>query len=216
MIDVYLQQVSDCCSCFECGDVEQKENAVLTALETWGDLTCGNWIDNHLLKLRIPLSKECGNCCPRVYIVNLPEEWVQEETIKVKLRMWTGIEQETKDLKSTYDDFTHDLLIDLSGQTDCCNQCTKYELLLEYEVGTDEIPPELCKWFCSVAKVYLLLDETECDSCGSLDDVAIVETDGTKDLSATFKKMAVDYFSKVIEKYSLCELKSIKDWTVVR
>ncbi|WP_430598256.1 hypothetical protein [Enterococcus sp. AZ177] len=216
MIDVYLQQVSDCCSCFECGDEEQKRNAVLTALETWGDSTCGNWIDDHLLKLRIPLSKECGGCCPRTYIVNLTETWVQPETIKVKLRMWTGIKQETKELEFTYDDFTHDLLIDLTKQIDCCNNCSKYELLLEYVVGTDEIPPGLCKWFCSIAKVYMQLNDVECASCGSQDDVAIVEVDGTKDLSATYKRIAISYFSKVIEKYSLCELKSIKDWTVVK
>ncbi|AXH73415.1 MAG: hypothetical protein [Caudoviricetes sp.] len=216
MIDVYLQQVEECCPCFECANDELKKSALITALETWGDLTCGNWIDSHSIKMRIPLYKECGSCCPRIYIVNLIEEWVKEESINAFVRVWNGLKQEKKKVNFVYDDLTHDLMVDLTNVIDCCNNCDRYELIIEYDVGTDEIPIELCKWFCSVAKVYLQLNDVECAQCGSQDDIAIIANDDEKDLSATFKKMAVDYFKLEIQKYSLCEYKAIKDWTVVR
>ena len=59
------------------------------------------------------------------------------------------------------------------------------------------------------------LESVECNSCGSADNVTIVEVDGTKDLSATYKYMAMKYFQGIIDEYSLCLLKSLKDWTVV-
>lgn len=214
-IEYYVQQVRECCTCFECASADQWGSAVATALESWGNLTCGNWIDEHEIKVRIPLSKECGNCCPNIYTINLPEYWIQVDSITVEIREFFGLEMETKELKTLYDDATHDLLVDLSDEIDCCNCCTKYDLLVSYTVGTSVIPLELCKWFCSITQVYLKLSEVECASCGDLDNVTIVEVDGMKDLSASIKRMAVDYFSKVVEKYLLCELKLIKDWTVV-
>lgn len=215
MIDLYVQQVKECCKCFECADDEQWQQAIITALHTWGVLTCGNWIDEHDISMRVPLSKECGGCCPNIFRVNLPETWVQSETIKVKVRAWVGLETKEIDVDFVFDEYTHDLMIDLSNAIDCCNRCAVYDLIIDYKVGTDIIPPELCRWFCSIAKVYMELEAVDCASCGSADSVAIVEVDGTRDLSATIKALAIKYFEAVIEEHSLCFLKSLKDWTVV-
>ncbi|MGX2947200.1 hypothetical protein [Enterococcus alishanensis] len=217
MLDLYLQQVNDCCSCFECIEEEEKKSAILTALETWGTLTCGNWINEHQLSIRVPLHKKCGGCCPEVYSINLIEEWVQVDTIKVTLRTWEGIKVDKTNLNFYFDEHTHELLIDLTDMLDCCNRCTKYDLIIDYTVGTDEIPPELCEWFCAIARVYITLKDINCASCGSqsTDDIAYVEVDGN-DLGAVFKRMAVKYFELVINKYSLCEYRALCDWTVVR
>lgn len=214
MIEFYVQQVKDCCKCFECADDLQWEGAVITALENWGNLTCGNWIDEHEIKLTVPLSKIC-TCCPNIFKVNLPEEWIQPDTIKVSVRAWVGLDVQEIDVKFVFDDYSHDLRVDLSEAIDCCSCCTTYELIIDYTVGTDTIPAELCRWFCAIAKVYMELEAVECASCGSLDSVAIVEVDGTRDLSATIKTLAMTYFNGVISKYSLCFLKSLTDWTVV-
>lgn len=214
-MDLYVQQVKECCKCFECADDEQWEEAVLTALHDWGTLTCGNWIDEHDINLRVPISEECGGCCPNILRVNLPETWVQQETIKVKVRAWLGLETQEITVDFVFDEYTHDLMIDLSNAIDCCNRCKTYDVIIDYTVGTDTIPKDLCRWFCSIAKVYMQLEEVECAQCGAADSVAIVETDGTKDLSATIKYLAIKYFQNVIDEYSLCLLKSLKDWTVI-
>lgn len=215
MIDLYVQQVRECCKCFECAKDHQWEEAVITALQDWGDLTCGNWIDDHDIQLRVPLSAQCGGCCPNILRVNLPEAFVQPNTIKVKVRAWLGLETEEITVDYVFDEYTHDLMIDLSNAIDCCNQCKVYDVIIDYTVGTDTIPPELCRWFCAIAKVYMELEQVECASCGSADSIAIVEVDGTKDLSATVKELAMRYFQGVIDEYSLCLLKSLKDWTVI-
>lgn len=214
-IDVYVQQVKECCHCFECAEDEQWEQAVITALQDWGNLTCGNWIDDHDINLRVPLSEECGGCCPNILKVNLPETWVQEDTIKVKVRAWLGLELKEIEVDYVFDEYTHDLMIDLTNAIDCCKRCIKYDVIIDYTVGTDTIPAELCRWFCAIAKVYMELEEVDCKACGSADNVTIVEVDGTKDLSATIKNLAMKYFQGVIDSYSLCLLKSLKDWTVV-
>lgn len=215
--ETYLQQINECCSCFECIEDDEKERAILTAFETWGNLTCGNWIDDHQLSVVFPIGKECGNCCPNVYTVNLIEEWVQFESIVVTLRTWNGIEVTKTPLKFNYDEVTHDLLIDLSSMVNCCNNCTKYDVVVDYIVGTDDIPPELCEWFCMIAKVYITLHSISCASCGQMDseDIAYVEVD-ENDLGSIFKNMAVKYFELVINKYSLCDYRALSDWTVVR
>lgn len=215
MIDHYVQQVRDCCKCFECASEEQWEESVRIALQDWGDLTCGNWIDNHDINLRVPLSAKCERCCPNTVKVNLPENWVQEDTIEVKVRAWFGIETKEYSVEWGFDEYSHDLMIDLTGVIDCCQFCMKYDLIIDYTVGTDDIPENLCRWFCAIAKVYMQLEEADCAACGSADSVAIVETDGTKDLSATIKYLAIKYFQNVIDEYSLCLLKSLEDWTVV-
>lgn len=215
MLDLYVQQVRECCKCFECATEDQWENAVITALQDWGDLTCGNWIDDHDIKLSVPLSACCGGCCPNIYRVNLPETWVQEDTIKVKVRAWLGLELKEIDVDFVFDEYTHDLMIDLTNAIDCCNKCLKYDLTIDYTVGTEIIPESLCRWFCAIAKVYMELESVECSTCGEMDNVAIVEVDGTVDLSASIKQMAVKYFQAVIDEYSLCFLKSLDDWTVV-
>lgn len=215
MIELYVQQVRDCCRCFECADESQWEEAVRTALENWGNLTCGNWIDEHEIKLTVPLSKICS-CCPNIFRVNLPEEWIQTETIETKVRAWVGLDLREIEVNFVFDEYSHDLMVDLSEAIDCCSsRCEKYDLVIDYKVGTDIIPEELCRWFCAIAKVYMELEEVECASCGSLDNVAIVEVDGTRDLSATIKTLAMTYFNGVISKHSLCLLKSLTDWTVV-
>lgn len=215
MIDHYVQQVRDCCKCFECASDEQWEESVRIALQDWGDLTCGNWIDNHDINLRVPLSVQCEGCCPNIVKVDLPENWVQEDTIKVKVRAWFGLETKEYSVEWVFDEYTHDLMVDLTGVIDCCRSCLKYDLIIDYTVGTDTIPENLCRWFCAIAKVYMQLEESDCAACGSADSVAIVETDGTKDLSATIKYLAIKYFQGVIDEYSLCLLKSLEDWTVV-
>lgn len=214
-LDFYVQQVKECCKCFECASDDQWEQAVITALQDWGNLTCGNWIDEHEINLRVPLSAQCGDCCPNVIRVNLPENWIQTETITVKVRSWLGLETQEIEVEYVFDDYTHDLMIDLTNALDCCNRCKTYDVIIDYTVGTDVIPPELCRWFCAIAKVYMELEAIECKSCGSADSVAIVEVEGTKDLSATIKYLAIKYFQSVIDEYSLCLLKSLKDWTVV-
>lgn len=214
-MDFYVQQVKDCCRCFECASDDQWEQAIITALQNWGDLTCGNWIDEHHISLKVPLSAKCGGCCPKIVKVNLPENWVKEETIKVKVRAWFGLETQEIEVAYVFDEYSHDLMIDITNAIDCCNRCKVYDLIIDYDVGTDEIPPELCRWFCTTAKVYMEIESVECDSCGSADNVTIVEVDGMKDLSATYKYMAMKYFQGVIDEYSLCLLKSLKDWTVV-
>jgi len=216
MYELYLQDIEDCCQCFNCVDEKAKEYALITALETWGNLTCGNWIDLHAIQLHIALKKQCGNCCPLIYEVNLIEEWVRAETIEVNLLIWNGLKKTTKKLDYYYDEYSHDLKVDLSNMIDCCNCCDSYELLIDYEVGTDNIPAEFCQWFCSMMKVFIQVNEVECAECGSQDDIAIIEVDGAKDLASTFKMMAMQYFDLLISKYSLCEYKSIKDWTVYR
>lgn len=215
MIDLYVQQVKECCKCFECASDEQWEQAVITALQDWGDLTCGNWIDEHVINLRVPVSAQCGGCCPNILRVNLPENWIQPDTIIVKVRAWLGLETQEISVDFVFDEYSHDLMIDLSNAIDCCNRCKKYDVIIDYTVGTDEIPTGLCRWFCAIAKVYMELEAVECASCGSADSIAIVEVDGTKDLSATIKELAIRYFEGIIEEYSLCLLKSLKDWTVV-
>ncbi|MDT2491651.1 hypothetical protein [Enterococcus avium] len=214
-LDFYVQQVKECCRCFECASDDQWEQAVITALQDWGNLTCGNWIDDHEINLRVPLSAQCGGCCPNVIRVNLPENWIQTETITVKVRSWLGLETQEIEVDYVFDDYTHDLMIDLTNALDCCNRCKTYDVIIDYTVGTDVIPPELCRWFCAIAKVYMELEAIECKSCGSADSVAIVEVEGTKDLSATIKYLAIKYFQSVIDEYSLCLLKSLKDWTVI-
>ena len=214
-LDFYVQQVKECCKCFECASDDQWEQAVITALQNWGNLTCGNWIDEHDINLRVPLSVQCGGCCPNIIQVNLPENWIQTEMITVKVRAWLGLETQEIEVDYVFDDYTHDLMIDLNNAIDCCNQCKTYDVIIDYTVGTDVIPPELCRWFCTMAKVYMELESVECNSCGSADNVTIVEFDGTKDLSATYKYMAMKYFQGIIDEYSLCLLKSLKDWTVV-
>ncbi|MBO0459546.1 hypothetical protein JZO77_22675 [Enterococcus hulanensis] len=214
-LDFYVQQVKECCRCFECASDDQWEQAVITALQDWGNLTCGNWIDDHEINLRVPLSPQCGGCCPNIIRVNLPENWIQTETITVKIRAWLGLETQEIEVDYVFDDYTHDLMIDLTNAMDCCNRCKTYDVIIDYTVGTDVIPPELCRWFCAIAKVYMELEAIECKSCGSADSVAIVEVEGTKDLSATIKYLAIKYFQSVIDEYSLCLLKSLKDWTVV-
>lgn len=215
MIDLYVQQVKECCKCFECASDEQWEQAVITALQDWGDLTCGNWIDEHDINLRVPVSAQCGGCCPNILRVNLPENWIQPDTITVKVRAWLGLETQEISVDFVFDEYSHDLMIDFSNAIDCCNGCKKYDVIIDYTVGTDEIPTGLCRWFCAIAKVYMELEAVECASCGSADSIAIVEVDGTKDLSATIKELAIRYFEGIIEEYSLCLLKSLKDWTVV-
>ncbi|MGM0341676.1 hypothetical protein [Enterococcus sp. AZ007] len=214
-LDFYVQQVRECCQCFECASDEQWEQAIITALQNWGDLTCGNWIDDHHIDLRVPLSKRCEGCCPKIVKVNLPETWIKTDTIKVKVRAWFGLETQELEVDYVFDEYTHDLMIDITNAIDCCNRCKVYDLIIDYDVGTDEIPPEFCRWFCSIAKVYMQLEAIECTSCGAVDSIAIVEVEGTKDLSATFKYMAMKYFQRLIDEYSLCLLKSLKDWTVV-
>nr|DAV18283.1 MAG TPA: hypothetical protein [Caudoviricetes sp.] len=214
-LELYVQQVKECCKCFDCATDDQWEQAIITALQNWGDLTCGNWIDEHDINLRVPLSLCCGGCCPKIFRVNLPEHWVQEDTIKVKVRSWFGLELQEIDVDFVFDKYSHDLMIDLTNAIDCCNRCKTYDLIIDYTVGTDVIPPELCRWFCTITKVYMELEAIECTSCGSAENVTIVEVDGTKDLSATYKYLAMKYFNNVIDEYSLCLLKSLKDWTVV-
>lgn len=214
-IDLYVQQVQECCTCFECATDDQWGKAVISALQNWGNLTCGNWIDDHHISLRVPLSKRCGGCCPKIVKVNLPENWVKQETIMVKVRAWFGLETQEIEVDYVFDEYTHDLMIDITNAIDCCNRCKIYDLIIEYDVGTDVIPPEFCRWFCAIAKVYMELEDIGCTSCGSADSVAIVEVEGTKDLSATIKYMAIKYFQNIIDEYSLCLLKSLKDWTVV-
>ena len=215
MIEFYVQQIKECCQCFECADDAQWEQATITALNNWGNLTCGNWIDEHEIKLTVPLSKCCDGCCPKIFRVNLPETWIQPDTIKGIVRAWLGLELREIDVNFFFDDYSHDLMIDLTNAIDCCNCCEKYDLIIDYTVGTDTIPEELCRWFCAMIQVYMKLEEVECASCGAMDTVAIVEVEGTKDLSATIKYMAIKYFSLVVDQYSLCLLKSLKDWTVV-
>lgn len=215
MIDLYVQQIKECCKCFECASDDQWEQAVITALQDWGDLTCGNWIDEHDINLRVPVSAQCGGCCPNILRVNLPENWIQPDTITVKVRAWLGLETQEISVNFVFDEYSHDLMIDLSNAIDCCNRCKKYDVIIDYTVGTDEIPTGLCRWFCAIAKVYMELEAVECASCGSADSIAIVEVDGTKDLSATIKELAIRYFEGIIEEYSLWLLKSLKDWTVV-
>ncbi|OFI46751.1 hypothetical protein BG262_02840 [Floricoccus penangensis] len=214
-IDSFVQQVRECCRCFECASDEQWRQAIISALQNWGDLTCGNWIDNHDINLQIELSKQCGGCCPNIFRVNLPEEFVQVDTIRVKVRAWEGIKVREIDVESIYDEYTHTLSIDLTNAMNCCNCCETYDLIVDYTVGTDEIPPELCRWFCAIAKLYMELEEVECASCGSMESLKIIEVDGMKDLSASIKYMAMKYFQGVIDEYSLCFLKGYKDWSVV-
>jgi len=215
MIDLYVQQVKKCCNCFECASDEQWKYAVTTALVEWGAVTCGNWIDNHDITLKVPVSKKCGECCPNILRVNLPEEWVQEDTIKVTVRAWLGLELTEIEVNHVFDDVTHDLMIDMSNAIDCCNRCLKYDVVIEYTVGTDTIPADLCRWFCAIAKVYMELEEIGCTQCGSEDDISIIEVDGATDLSASIKYLAVKYFENMVAQHSLCLLKSLKDWTVV-
>lgn len=212
----YVQQVKECCRCFECASDEQWEQAIISALETWGNLTCGNWLDDHSLCRTIPLSKECEGCCPKIYTTNLPETWIKEDSINVVLRAWHGLDVEEIQVKSLYDPCTHDLMIDLTNVMNCCDNCVKYDLYIDYEVGTDELPAEFCRWFCAIAKVYMQSEEIECASCGDMDSVAIVEVDGTKDLSATYKLLAMKYFDLLISRYSLCILKSLHDYSARR
>lgn len=216
MYGSYVKQVRDCCNCFECASDEEWENAVNVALTNWGFLTCGNWLDQHDQTLHIPLSKECGGCCPNVYTVYLPEEWVHPDTVHAYVRAWEGINPTIIEVPATYEPDTHDLFVDLTDAINCCNRCVRYELVVEYEVGLDEIPEEFCPWFCAVAKVYMQLNKTECASCGDLESVAIVEVDGTKDLSATIKSLAINYFQGLINYYSLCDYYNMSYGSVVR
>lgn len=211
-IDFYIQQVRDCCSCFECASEEQWEGAVITALENWGTLTCGNWINEHKIDLRIPFKKRCGGCCPRIVKINLPETFIQPETIEVKIIRWVGLETAEIVVDSIFDSMTHNLRIDVSDIQDCCDCCTEYEIIVSYIVGTDEIPPELCRWFCAIAKVYMQIEQVACTTCSQLEELEDISLGGVFE---TIELLAVKYFDDVIERYSLCMLKSLQDWSVV-
>lgn len=212
----FTEQIRQCCKCFECATDEEWDGAILTAFELWGELTCGNWLDDHAISRRVPLSKECGGCCPRVYETTLPETWIKEDRIKVMVRAWHGIEVEEIAVKSIYDPRDHVLRIDLTDAMDCCDNCVEYDLVIDYEVGTDELPAEFCRWFCTMAKVYMQVEEVQCTQCNDTSDIAIIESDDAVDLSSIYKRMAMQYFKTLVARYSLCYLKSLVDYSVGR
>jgi len=216
LLEYYVQQIKDYCHlCQDCMKEEQWERAVRAALENFGELTCGNWLDEHVISKAMKYTPECCSCCPLISKINLPEEWVQPDTIETTIRVWRGLEVEEYPASSVFDLLTHDLRIDISEVSDCCDNCKEWELVVKYTVGTDEIPEDLLPWFCAIAKVHMNLEEIECANCGSEDDIAIDEVDDVENLSAIIKRTAMKYYQGIIDKYSSCLLKQVFDGSVV-
>lgn len=227
-----IEQLKDKCDCLKKTDISayKFEQNVKQLIHLISILTCWkrgakeNYCETFLLSERKEVFnfkkvQSCGCCDSNLATLALYYDLVQPKSIKVSLRVRSGIKFSEVNIDSndiSFDDIENVLYIDLSNYKDVTSNCNcdvLQKIIVTYDAGFEEIPDCLIPVFCDYLSYVIDMNRCECgcDSCDddkgdvNLDDIVNMDSNAEQlNTYVTVRNHIISAYAKQLAMMSLC------------